>query len=116
MKPTFKSKPVVSKSKPAAVLPPVPETIRVTFSTPGVRWASDKSPAVKATLAYLMKKYRLPSPGTVFTFGTGYFDKRSTITCDVPSTSLLPALVYGHRKNGHASTSIGAWLLDTEVK
>lgn len=102
----MKPKPKQQVTKPAH--PSGPETMRVVFSQPGVR----SSPAVRGMIDDLRQRFSLRD--AEFTRSSGYFDKRVTLTCDVPVYLLPSALVHFTRSNGHASTSVGPWLLDTE--
>ena len=96
-----------SAKKPAEHL--ITQTMRVRFSQPGVR----ASPQVKEMVADLRRRFCI-SRDTEIKQGKGYFDGRVTFTCEAPVQWLPGALVAFTRSKGHASTSLGPWLLDTE--
>jgi len=82
-------------------------TLRVTFSQVGRRAASSE------LCAELERDFPGVSTRGWRESGLGYFDSRTTLTLDVP-TILLPMRLFRlAQKHGHASTSVGPWLLDT---
>ena len=86
----------------------VEETLRVCFSQPGVK--RQRLLDVRA----LAERFGVDARSGALEWGTGYNDKRITVTAQATVARLPNTFVYMHRKNGHASTSVGPWLLDTE--
>ena len=83
------------------------KTLRVRFSQPGVKHRH------LLGLSDLARRFGVDEHSAL-EWGTGYGDGRVTATATVTVARLPGAFVRAHRKNGHTSTSIGPWLLDTE--
>lgn len=101
------------KPKPKSKLAPYASHLRVMFSQVGVRAIS---PAAVSALVTKLRKVvsGVPPLDQIKVQQGAYFDKRTALVCEVAAQMLPSGLVYFTRKSGHASTSVGDWLLDTE--
>lgn len=83
-----------------------PVLLRIILSQPGVQ----------RTRSAMISEVRAAFPSIKpLSFGSAYYDARSALCVEVSTTDLPPGFVSSVRKRGHASTSVGPWLLDAGI-
>lgn len=83
-------------------------TIQVTFSQPGLTLP-------RADFLSMVHKAFPRAHTHEAIISQGYADSRTILTAAVPVNALPSALVYFTRQRGHASTSVGSWLMDATI-